>query len=135
MKKLFTFRVCSTWNILFVLLLASCSPTKYITEYKTDTIYTHTNIHTRDSVYVDRWRIEKQKGDTIYITDSVEVYVEKIEQQTDTLICYKDRTQEVVREVRKRNWYDKFTACGFWIFGALFVVILLIKFLKWKWKR
>lgn len=135
MKKLFTFRVCPILGILFMLLLASCSPTKYITEYKTDTIYTHTNTHTRDSVYVDRWRIEKQKGDTIYITDSVEVYVEKIEQQTDTLICHKDRTQEIVKEVRKRNWYDKFTACGFWIFGALFVVILLIKFLKWKWKR
>lgn len=49
-----------------------------------------------DVQYRDRWRVQER---TIEITriDSIPYAV------------------EVVREVRRRNSYDKFTSCGFWV--------------------
>ena len=77
-----------------------------------------------DTVY--RARYVREKGDTVFVTDTLFKYV------------YKDRVQEVYKHdsipyevqievpVRVRNGYDRFTSWGFWIF----VILLLIR-LAW----
>lgn len=88
-----------------------------------------------DSVYVDRWHVEHTKGDTIYVHDSIYVTKWRYINKADT-ICVRDSVpivHEVVKEVRKRNAYDKFTARGFWILAGLLVLIIGIRiFLRFK---
>lgn len=78
-----------------------------------------------DSVFVDRVRTERMAGDTLILRDSVYVYKFRNIYHADT-ICVRDSVpviKEVVREVRKRNGYDRFTSCGFW---SLLVLVLLV---------
>lgn len=90
-----------------------------ITEYKTDSIYISSKEYVRiagDTVFITRF-------DTIFSFKWLEKEKVKIEHKTDS-IPYK---VEVVKEVRVRNGYDRFTARGFW-----FLVALLVAFVGWK---
>lgn len=107
--------------ILISVFLASCSQTKTVTvtEYR-DRVVTDTVEKLRvDSVYVSRWI--KQKGDTIILHDTIFKYrvlhdTETVKEYVHDSIPYK---VEVTKEVRKRNGYDRFTSCGFWILALL----------------
>lgn len=111
--------------IAISLLLASCASTRTITltEYRdrvvTDTV-TITDIRV-DSVYLSHY--EKQRGDTILVRDTILKYKILHDIQTETLTEYVHDSipypVEVVKEVRKRNGYDKFTSRGFWILALL----------------
>ena len=118
--------------IAISLLLASCASTRTITltEYRdrvvTDTV-TITDIRV-DSVYLSHY--EKQRGDTILVRDTILKYKILHDIQTETLTEYVHDSipypVEVVKEVRKRNGYDKFTSRGFWI-----LVLLLLGRVAW----
>lgn len=107
--------------IAISLLLAACSQTKTVTvtEYR-DRVVTDTVEKLRvDSVYVSRWI--KQKGDTIILHDTIFKYrvlhdTETVKEFVHDSIPYQ---VEVTKEVRKRNGYDRFTSCGFWILALL----------------
>lgn len=109
--------------ILFlILVLSACAPAKVVTEYR-DRYITKTELRI-DSVWRDRLHTEYTRGDTVYIHDSVWVDRLHTDVRTDTLTI-RDSVPyavEVVKEVRVRNGYDKFTARGFW---ALLAIILL----------
>ena len=122
--------------IAISLLLASCASTRTITltEYRdrvvTDTV-TITDIRV-DSVYLSHY--EKQRGDTILVRDTILKYKILHDIQTETLTEYVHDSipypVEVVKEVRKRNGYDKFTSRGFWIL----VLLLLGRVAWWAFK-
>lgn len=103
--------------ILISVLLVSCAQTKTVTvtEYR-DRVQKDTITRT-DSVYVSR--VVREKGDTIYVTDTL-LRFKYLDRTRDVYvhdsIPYK---VEVVKEVRKRNGYDRFTSWGFWIFIVL----------------
>lgn len=107
--------------IAISLLLAACAQTKTVTvtEYR-DRVITDTVEKLRvDSVYVSRWI--KQKGDTIILHDTIFKYrvlhdTETVKEYVHDSIPYQ---VEVTKEVRKRNGYDRFTSCGFWILALL----------------
>lgn len=110
--------------ILISVLLAACASTKTVTvtEYR-DRVLTDTVTELRvDSVYISH--VERQKGDTIHVRDTIFKY--RILHDTETKLEYvRDSIPyqvEVVKEVRKRNGYDRFTSWGFWIFIALIVI-------------
>lgn len=107
--------------ILISVFLAACAQTKTVTvtEYS-DRVVTDTAERLRvDSVYVSRWI--KQKGDTIILHDTIFKYrvlhdTETVKEYVHDSIPYQ---VEVTKEVRKRNWYDRFTSWGFWILALL----------------
>lgn len=107
--------------ILISVFLAACSQTKTVTvtEYR-DRVVTDTLEKLRvDSVYVSRWI--KQMGDTIILHDTIFKYrvlhdTETVKEYVHDSIPYQ---VEVTKEVRKRNWYDRFTSWGFWILALL----------------
>lgn len=118
--------------IAISLLLAACAQTKTVTvtEYR-DRAVTDTVEKLRvDSVYVSRWI--KQKGDTIILHDTIFKY--RVLHDTETLTEYVHDSipypVEVVKEVHKRNGYDRFTSWGFWIL----VLLLLGRVAWWAFK-
>ena len=107
--------------ILISVFLAACAQTKTVTvtEYR-DRVVTDTVEKLRvDSVYVSRWI--KQNGDTIILHDTIFKY--RVLHDTETVTEYVHDSipyqVEVTKEVRKRNGYDRFTSCGFWILALL----------------
>ena len=122
--------------IAISLLLAACAQTRTITvtEYRdrvvTDTV-TLVDIRV-DSTYLSHY--EKQRGDTILVRDTILKYKILHDIQTETLTEYVHDSipypVEVVKEVRKRNGYDKFTSRGFWIL----VLLLLGRVAWWAFK-
>lgn len=107
--------------ILISVFLAACAQTKTVTvtEYR-DRVVTDTVEKLRvDSVYVSRWI--KQNGDTIILHDTIFKYrvlhdTETVKEYVHDSIPYQ---VEVTKEVHKRNGYDRFTSCGFWILALL----------------
>lgn len=111
--------------ILISVFLAACAQTKTVTvtEYRdravTDTV-TLVDIRV-DSTYLSHY--EKQRGDTILVRDTILKYKILHDIQTETLTEYVHDSipypVEVVKEVHKRNGYDRFTSWGFWILALL----------------
>lgn len=86
-----------------------------------------------DSIWVDRWHVIKDKGDTIFIHDSI--FIEKWrEKHTRDTICVRDSVPyEVPKYIRQRNNYDRFTAKGFWIMIALAIGYIALRiYLRFK---
>lgn len=86
-----------------------------------------------DSIFVDRWHTIKESGDTIFVHDSI--YLEKIKYRDkldSILVCDSiPYPVEIVKEVRKRNGYDVFTARGFWAYTAIVVLMIIIAIVRW----
>jgi hypothetical protein len=80
-----------------------------------------------DSIWMDRWHVIKEKGDTIWIHDSI--FIEKWrEKHTRDTICVRDSVPyEVPKYIRQRNNYDRFTATGFWIMIALAIGYIALR--------
>lgn len=91
-------------------------------------VTTHDTIVRVDSVY--RAHYIREKGDTVFVTDTVLKYAFKdkvqIVMKTDSV----PYAVEVVKEVHKRNGYDRFVSWGFWVLVAL----LLARVAWWVFK-
>ena len=123
MKNLRIFSV-----ILISVLLTACASTKTVTvtEYR-DRVQIDTITRT-DSVYVSR--VIREKGDTVYVTDTL-LRFKYLDKTRDVYV--RDSIPypvEVVKEVRKRNGYDRFTSLGFWII----IVLIFIRVAWWVFK-
>ena len=89
---------------------------------------THDTITKVDSVYVSRFI--REKGDTVFVTDTLFKfkYLDKVQlEYVHDSVPYE---VETIKEVRKRNGYDKFVSWGFWILLA----IALGRFAWWIFK-
>lgn len=121
--------------VAMFLTFFGCSATKVVPmPHLQDSTRVHVEIK-HDSIFVDRWHAVKEKGDTIWLRDSI--YVEKWREKyiCDTIRTYDSIPYkvEVIKEVRKRNGYDKFTARGFWILLAIFVLVVGLRvYLRFK---
>ena len=130
MKKIILYAVLA-------LLLAACVPPKTITvtEYR-DRLQI-------DTVTVERDRVDStyqahylyHHGDTVHQVDTIYKYrikyVDKMQTQYVTVHDSIPYTVEVVKEVRKRNVYDRFTSYGFWIFA----ILLFARVAWWAFKK
>ena len=129
MKKLILYAVLA-------LMLAACA------SQKTVTVTEYRDLVRFDTVTVERDRVDStykahylyHQGDTVHQVDTIYKYrikyVDKMQTQYVTVhdsIPYK---VEVVKEVRKRNGYDRFTSLGFWILA--FLILTRVAWLIFK---
>ena len=127
MKHYFTF-----WRFFeiaaLVILLSGCKGLKQTVEvpvYIHDTTQTVRELH--DSIYIDRWHTEYQKGDTIYITDEVTKTVTKI--KIDTAYKYVEKPvtiskTETVEVEKPLTWWQK-TLMGMGVVGLMGLIGLI----------
>lgn len=129
MKKLILYAVLA-------LLLAACAAPKTITvtEYR-DRVQIDTVTEYRDrvdSTYQAHYIFVL--GDTVRQVDTIYKYrlkyVDKVQTQYVAVHDSIPYQVEVVKEVRKRNGYDRFTSWGFW----LLVLLILIRAAWWAFK-
>jgi len=133
MKRYFTF--CRFFEITaIVILLSGCKSIKQTVEvpvYIHDTTTTVREVH--DSIYIDRWHTEYQKGDTIFITNEVTKIVTKI--KIDTAYKYVEKPvvvseTETVEVKKPLNWCQK-TFIGIGVLSLLALIGLVV----WKTKK
>lgn len=121
---------------LFLMYCCACSTQKVVTvtEYrdrvKTDTV----NITRVDSVYVSHYLFTK--GDTVHMRDTIYQYrvLHDAETKTEYVRDSVPYQVEIIKEVRTRNAYDRFTSAGFWIFVVLAMLTIAIKLARWYFK-
>lgn len=88
--------------VIISVLCTSCGVHKnlpQVAQRDTTYIYKNNTEYIHDSINVFRDRIIKEKGDTVYITETLYKDRYKYKYKTDTL--YKDRIKEVEKEVIK----------------------------------
>ena len=115
-------------SLLAVMILMSGCKTQTVIVPEIREVTTHDTIVRVDSVY--RAHYIREKGDTVFVTDTVLKYAFKdkvqIVMKTDSV----PYAVEVVKEVHKRNGYDRFVSWGFWVLVAL----LLARVAWWAFK-
>lgn len=108
-------------------LLYACSSIKYVPTYQKDTVYvaTHNQTVQKDSIFIFKDRITKEKGDTVYITETLTKYRDRWRDREvhDTTYVDKVRVDTVVETIEKPlTFMQKF----FINFGKVFCVILVL---------
>lgn len=141
--------------LIIACLCVGCAPQRAITEAHTSTrvdtivqyrdrVQTDTLVQYRDQVdstYVAHYQY--QRGDTIFKTDTICQYRVKYEDKWrtryeylhDSVYVHDSITMrdsipyevQVVKEVRKRNGYDRFTSAGFWILALLLALCVAVR--------
>lgn len=118
--------------LTIAMLFVACSAQKTITvtEYR-ETIRADTVERLKvDSVYVSRFVFIK--GDTVHTHDTIYQY--KVLNHTETQTEYvRDSIPypvEVIKEVRKRNAYDRFTSVAFWFMFLLLILRVALLIVK-----
>lgn len=125
--------------VLSIVLLASaiCSSCRTVRVVEQVPVLVHDTLRLsqtlRDSIYIDHFRDVTQKGDTVYVTDSISVI--KYSLKTDTAYRYIERPVPVVRteqmEVKKSlNWLQKTL-----IYTGGFVILLAAAVIWWECRR
>lgn len=124
MKRLNFWYIAAAWAIAcaVALSLTSCKTIQVVEHTRTE--YVRDTLRMRDTLQVERVRVERQQGDTIFITNTETRYETRwrdkvVEVEKTDSIPY---PVEVVKEVHVRNWYDRATSGGFW---TLLVCVLL----------
>lgn len=123
---------CIIVMVLCALCIAlfGCTTTKTVVEYRdrlrVDTVETMRV----DSVYISHYYTTH--GDTIRIHDTIFKYrilddVKIVREVVRDSIPYE---VEVIKEVRRSNWYDKATAIGFWLLLSGMIIFLYFRFMK-----
>ena len=114
--------VLGLMGLMGLIGLVGCKTVKQTVEvpvYIHDTTQTVRELH--DSIYIDRWHTEYQKGDTIYITDEVTKTVTKIVRDTAYKYVEKPVTiskTETVEVKKPLTWWQK-TLMGMGIVGLM----------------
>ena len=120
--------VLGLMGLMGLIGLGGCKTVKETVEvpvYIHDTTQTVRELH--DSIYIDRWHTEYQKGDTIYITDEVTKTVTKI--KIDTAYKYVEKPVTISKtetvEVKKPlTWWQK-TLMGMGVVGLMGLIGLI----------
>lgn len=113
--------------ILAILAFAGCSP-KIVQSYQRDSTYRAKidSLIIRDSIYIDRTRTVKEKGDTVYVTDTKTEYKYRYRDREIHDTAYIDRRIEVPVEVPAKitKWQTMLMQLGK-IFSAILCGIII----------
>ena len=122
-------------TIFFSFLCCSTQQVFAPPETQEKTIYKE--IERVDTVFQNVYKYIHEKGDTVFVRDSVLVYRYKYVTKCDTFVQVDSIPYpvEVTKEVRMRNGYDRFTARGFWIYTAIILAGLIFLMVRWYIKR
>ena len=114
--------VLGLMGLIGLIGLVGCKTVKETVEvpvYIHDTTQTVRELH--DSIYIDRWHTEYQKGDTIFVTDEVTKTVTKIVRDTAYKYVEKPVTiskTETVEVKKPLTWWQK-TLMGIGVVGLM----------------
>lgn len=122
-----TYAVAAAFIVALFLCCAGCK-TQTVVVPEIRELVTHDTITRVDSVY--RAHYIREKGDTVFVTDTVLKYAFKDKVQIVNKTDSVPYPVEIVKEVRKRNGYDRFVSWGFWVL----VVLLLARVAWWLFK-
>lgn len=114
-----------------------CSTVRTFTPTETQEKTIYKEIERVDTVFQNVYKYIHERGDTVFVRDSVLVYRYKYVTKCDTFVQVDSIPYpvEVTKEVRVRNGYDRFTARGFWIYTAIILAGLIFFVVKWYIKR
>lgn len=114
-----------------------CSTVRTFTPPVTQEKTIYKEIERVDTVFQNVYKYIHERGDTVFVRDSVLVYRYKYVTKCDTFVQVDSIPYpvEVTKEVRVRNGYDRFTARGFWIYTAIILAGLIFFVVKWYIKR
>lgn len=131
--------------ILFIILcvvLSSCKTTEIVTAPIADQHYHSEDAHrvhyVHDTTYIDRWHTEYQKGDTVFVHDSIYKYAGQKNAIHDTItVISTDTIHDPVIIEKPLSDKDKFFIKSgkalYWVLGAVvlaFVLYLILAFVK-----
>lgn len=123
--------------LAFFFAFLGCNTQKVFapTETQEKTIYKE--IERVDTVFQNVYKYIYERGDTVFVRDSVLMYRYKYVTKCDTFVQVDSIPYpvEVTKEVRVRNRYDKFTARGFWAYTAIILAGLIFLVVRWYIKR
>lgn len=121
--------------LFFAFLGCSTQQTLAPPETQEKTVYKE--IERVDTVFQNVYKYIHEKGDTVFVRDSVILYRYKYVTKCDTFVQMDSIPYpvEVTKEVRVRNGYDRFTARGFWIYTAIILAGLIFLVVRWYIKR
>lgn len=114
-----------------------CSTQQVFAPPQTQEKTVYKEIERVDTVFQNVYKYIHEKGDTVFVRDSVLVYRYKYVTKCDTFVQVDSIPYpvEVTKEVRVRNGYDKFTARGFWIYTAIILAGLIFLVVRLYIKR
>lgn len=114
-----------------------CSTTKNFAPPETQEKTIYKEIERVDTVFQNVYKYIYERGDTVFVRDSVLVYRYKYVTKCDTFVQVDSIPYpvEVTKEVRVRNGYDRFTARGFWIYTAIVLAALIFLIVRWRIKK
>ena len=114
-----------------------CSTQKVFAPPETQEKTIYKEIERVDTVFQNVYKYIHEKGDTVFVRDSVILYRYKYVTKCDTFVQVDSIPYpvEVTKEVRVRNGYDRFTARGFWIYTGIILVGLIFLVVRWYIKR
>lgn len=114
-----------------------CSTKKVFAPPETQEKTVYKEIERVDTVFQNVYKYIHEKGDTVFVRDSVLVYRYKYITKCDTFVQVDSIPYpvEVTKEVCVRNGYDKFTARGFWIYTAIILAGVIFFAVRWYIKR
>lgn len=118
--------------LIVAALFVACQAPKVVTvtEYRERVVTDTVTAEKIDSVYIAHYI--REKGDTVWLIDTVLKY--RVLHDTETVREFVHDSipypVEVVREVHKRNGYDRFVSWGFWIL----VVFIILRVAWWAFK-
>lgn len=114
-----------------------CSTAKNFAPPETQEKTIYKEIELVDTVFQNVYKYIHERGDTVFVRDSVLVYRYKYVTKCDTFVQVDSIPYpvEVTKEVRARNGYDRFTARGFWIYTAIILAGLIFLAVRWYIKR
>lgn len=123
--------------LAFFFAFFGCSTTQTLAPPQTQEKTVYKEIERVDTVFQNVYKYIHEKGDTVFVRDSVILYRYKYITKCDTFVQMDSIPYpvEVTKEVRVRNGYDKFTARGFWIYSAIILAGLIFLVVRWYIKR
>lgn len=123
--------------LAFLFTLLGCNTQRTIVPPETKEKTVYKEIERVDTVFQNVYKYIYERGDTVFVRDSVLVYRYKYITKCDTFVQVDSIPYpvEVTKEVRVRNGYDRFTARGFWIYTAMVFAFIVFIIIKWRLKR
>lgn len=118
--------------LLTAICLTSCATAKYLPEQRDSTSTVKVDsVFIRDSVYIDHFRVVKEKADTVYITELKTQFKYRYRDRVKIDTCYLEKEVTNTVEVeRKLTWWESFRLKAFWWLAAIVAVVVAIRIIR-----